>query len=41
MIFLQIVTGVLLAMGFIPESMYIPITRETEDLENLAFDDCF
>ena len=37
----QVITGFILAMGFIPEPMYIPASRETEDLEGFHIDDIF
>ena len=37
----QIVSGFVLAMGYIPEPMYIPASRDTDDLEGLHVDDMF
>ena len=40
-IFNQIISGIVLSMSLIPESMYIPLAREEEDCENLYTDDFF
>ena len=40
-IFNQLVSGVMLSLGFITESMFIPLAREEEDCENLYTDDFF
>merc|ERR1712212_255695 len=37
----QVVTGFILAMGFTPEPMYVPASREVEDLEGFHIDDIF
>merc|ERR1712080_20545 len=37
----QVVTGFILSMGFIPEPMYVPASREVEDLEGFHIDDIF
>jgi len=40
-IYNQLVTGVMLSFSLVPESMYIPLSREEEDCENLYIDDFF
>jgi len=40
-LFWQFVSGFILAIGFVPEPMYIPASRELDDLENLSIDDMF
>jgi hypothetical protein len=40
-IFSQLISGVMLAFSFIPESMLVPIVRDEEDIEDLYIDDFF
>lgn len=40
-IYNQLVTGVMLSFSLVPESMYIPLSREEEDAETLYTDDFF
>lgn len=37
----QCISGVMLAMSLVPESMMIPVSRETEDMDVLYIDDFF
>ena len=39
--YLQIVSGVMLSISLVTESMYIPLGREEEDAENMYTDDWF
>ena len=38
---LQVITGIFLATGYIPEPMLVPVSRETEDIEGCFIDDIF
>lgn len=40
-IYNQLVSGVMLSLSLVPESMYIPLVREEEDCETLYTDDFF
>lgn len=40
-IFVQLFSGIMLALSLIPESMLVPIIRDEEDLEDLYIDDFF
>ena len=40
-ILMQIASGIMLALGYLPETMLIPNVREEEDCENLYTDDFF
>lgn len=40
-IFIQLFSGIMLALSLIPESMLVPVVREEEDLEDLYIDDFF
>jgi len=40
-IYNQLVSGVMLSFSLIPESMYIPLSREEEDAETIYTDDFF
>lgn len=40
-IYNQLVSGVMLSLSLVPESMYIPLVREEEDAETLYTDDFF
>ena len=37
----QVITGIFLAAGYIPEPMVVPVSRETEDIEGCFIDDIF
>ena len=37
----QIISGIMLALSFIPEIMLVAISREEEDIEDLYTDDFF
>ena len=37
----QVITGIFLATGYIPEPMIVPVSRETEDIEGYFIDDIF
>ena len=37
----QVITGLFLAAGYIPEPMLVPVSRETEDIEGYFIDDIF
>jgi hypothetical protein len=37
----QLISGTMLSFSLIPESMYIPMSRDEEDLEDLFIDDFF
>ena len=39
LMYLQIVSGVMLSISLVTESMYIPLGREEEDAENMYTDD--
>jgi hypothetical protein len=40
-IFVQLISGTMLAFSLVPESMLIPMVRDEEDLEDLYIDDFF
>jgi hypothetical protein len=37
----QLISGIMLALSFIPETMLVAISREEEDIEDLYTDDFF
>jgi hypothetical protein len=40
-IFVQLISGTMLAFSLVPESMLIPMVRDEEDIEDLYIDDFF